>query len=169
MKRVLVFFTLLIVVGCSPSTLTRSKAKKLIEAQGFFQPHNVTFKPTTSEWNSLRAAGFAAPARWAADGFVFTAEGGVIPLVLTESGKKYFALNNGSLVTLTPSSPRVLEVTGITDDATGSANVKVVAYTWSYQFGDLPSPFNSMFKDYPAQSAIAALQLYDDGWRVTHL
>jgi hypothetical protein len=166
MKSIALVLTLLVCVGCDSQTLTRARAKSLIEAQDSFKAQRVSFRPTKAEVDALQSAGFAVTDPKPVD-FFRTQDAAWVGLALSDTGRKFFDKDpaSGGLVTVMPVKTRVLEITGIEDV---SPAIKEVHYEWNYDFQDLPLQLSSILKDYPSQSATQEFRHFDDGWRVSH-
>ncbi len=69
-----------------------------------------------------------------------------------------------------PVSPKLLEVTGITDGPEGQPGTsKVVDFTWKLDLDSYPPEVRDLLPDATPQEGQATLKLYDDGWRVVEL
>lgn len=136
-------------VGCGNSTLTRGKAKGLIDRAPNF---------ATTDLIPINGIAFAK----GVEDNVFVGRA----RQPSEEAKKYFKqVEWGRSIRLTNSVKRVVkEIDGITDGA--QPGWKVVSFTWRYsdvpayviKYGGLQT--NGTFK------GMADLRLYDDGWRI---
>jgi hypothetical protein len=161
-------------ISCGSQSLTRGKAKDIIEATPAYQPQIMEFLITKDVAIAGQEMNFWVPQRGAFQ---------IIFYSLTDEGKKYFSSikpgvnammygqNAGYNVTPTfRIRRRVKEVTGITDfpsPVPGSGGMKVVQYNWIYDEDSMPSEVRKMFASQASGIAGEALfRLYDDGWRL---
>ena len=156
----------LALVGCSSKELTRSKAQQIIEQSDLYKlgKHNIAI--TRDEAIGLVNRHYG---KWV--GF------GVSQLVITEAGKQYFDSMSGEAMAMynpftaplivvpkVPIRPVVVEITGITGEAT---DTKTVDYRWAWESARLPNEVRMLI---PSLLLIhneeTTFKLYDDGWRI---
>jgi len=150
---------LTVAVSCSSGTLTRAKAKTLLETKA---PATVDIYPTADELTAGVQKGL-----W----------------VRTGSYKATALLNNCMVFTdpyrgALSSGPyngsqgskfgiKVVEITGISDASTllgPAGKVKVVGFTYLWDFAGCPDVVRTVFTKPMKHRSL--LQLYDDGWRL---
>jgi hypothetical protein len=162
MKVLIAVVTVLLVCGCSSSkSLTRDKAKQLIESDAGFQ-------------------GLSVPIRLTDQGLQLGIQEGYLtknPYVdvydPTAKGLTVFQAAAGSLGG-TPPQWQVLfvsvpkkRITKINDIEGGDAETtRVVGFEWVADVSSLPTDLQKAFENQPAQIMRRTLILYDDGWRV---
>ena len=169
MKKIGVLLAILLIAGCSSSnTLSRGKAKDILNASYKSNAAPAALKPTPDEVKALVSQGMISVTN-----NVFCRC--QIPAVL-QHGKSFLSGWQGApatggfyLITAQPLKTHVVEVTGITDaPGDSSGHEKVVEYTAAYDFDNAPSEFKTIFKDYPAVALSQKIKLYDDGWRMVN-
>jgi hypothetical protein len=168
----------LFVAGCGPSKdLTRDKAKDLLDS-ALVPEQDVNVFLSPSEFIAGKRLGL-----WG------ESDPGITFYAFTPTGATYFDdrgltryCPSGCVIPLkTPVKPHVIEVTGIADPpfANGNEPVKIVEYTWNYDWSTLPDPLKQLFSNAPEAvnpmsgqpgpwKGHRVLQLYDDGWRVAN-
>lgn len=158
-RLVLAIAFVLLLVGCHSSTLTRGKAKDVIESSDRYKLQKVHVALTNGEFQNLWRAGYLQVRMVM---FQQQLEVGPKGKGLIDSGNLWPGGTNPAIVLSTPLKPHVLEVTGITDGENGS---KIVEYNWNWDFSTQPKELQDFFKDHPVGQDKATLRLYDDGWR----
>ena len=166
MKMSVIFLLVFLCIGCSTSkTLTRDKAKDLLQVE-FKQnpkPGPDTIKLTDAETKELIS-------KHLIENHQYTPT--INTLEILPEGRKYFSnilvIPNGwEVVTAMNNRGHVVEVTGISDDPENpSGNEKIVDFTWTNNWGELPPAIAGVFKNHHPETSKARLRLYDDGWRV---
>lgn len=146
--------------GCDSSrTLTRGRAKDVIEASDTYKLKKHSIELTENEFTNLWRGGylqvrvvfFQRQIEVAPKGKAFFDDAGQMPAMPAQ------------VVTAIPIKPYVIEVSGITEGGTESE--KLVEYTWNWDFKPLPEEVRYFFKDHPPERWKVTLKLYDDGWR----
>lgn len=186
MKRIETVVLLLVltgVVACNSTTLTRSKAKTLIERSPNYGP--VRLSLTEQEIRSGLKSNYLAQFS-VSSGYNILTHGPLFTRTyvrVVPGGEKYFdcpcktaqQFEAGALsgrcatATLAAVQPHVIEVTGITDVPDAMGGGKLAQYTWHYDFDTLPSEIRDSFKSRQPQAWNARFRLYDDGWRLQEL
>jgi hypothetical protein len=149
----------LLLLGCHSSTLTRGKAKNVIESSDLYKLQKARVALTSGEFQNLWRAGYLQVRMVM---FQQQLEVGPKGKGLIDSGNLWPGGTNPSIVLAAPLKPYVLDVTGITDGETGS---KIVEYKWNWDFSTQPKELQDFFKNHPVGEEKATLRLYDDGWR----
>jgi hypothetical protein len=149
------------------TTLTRGKAKGLIEQSSDWQPHQVcAVYPTSAELDDGLSKGL-----WATHTAAFNAT--ALTLSIPTSCFTTYNYYYGYFVSGDGFTKKVLEITGIKDSPSmlgGSPDGKgkVALFTFSFDFAGCPDTVRDVFKTH-AQSGEAIFQLYDDGWRLENI
>jgi hypothetical protein len=160
-------FLLMLLISCSSKDLTRPRVADLIKANAAFAEPVVAL-PLQEEgrlqdnhdagqvegiWTATR--NFGEPTRY----------------TLTTKGREYFARDfsaNESAPLAQAAKRELIEVTGITSPPQGGESLKIATFTWHY--AGLPE----LVAQYTGEEGVthngeAALQLFDDGWRLQEL
>lgn len=157
-------FTLL--AGCSSKELTRPKVSDLINSDARFAGP-VAALPLQQEgrFQQNHDAG-QVEGLWDAR----RAQGNTI-LVLTQKGREVFANDFGvydPAPLTSPAKREIVEVTGITSPPMGGESVKLATFTWRYAgLSDIAARYTG--EQGVVHNGEAALQLFDDGWRLQNL
>jgi hypothetical protein len=182
-ETVVLALALLGVAACNSSTLTRSKAKTLIEGSRNYSPThlNLTEQEIGAGLKSNYLAQFSV-----SSGYNILTHGPLFTRTYVKvgpDGEKYFdcpcktaqqfeaAAISGrcAIATVATVQPHVIEVTGITDVPDAMGGGKLAQYTWNYDFDSLPSEIRDFFKSRQPQAWNARFRLYDDGWRLQEI
>ncbi len=188
MKRIwaVAMFVLLAIAACrSSTTLSRGKAKALIEASRKYNP--VCLALTQEEIKAAQNAKYLTLLT-VSTGYNMLTRGPLFTrtyLRVSPDGEKYFTcpcktpqqFEAGStpwgggcpIQTVASVKPHVTEVSGITDVPDTMGGGKLVEYAWSYDLDGLPSDIRGFFKSRQPQASNARFRLYDDGWRLQEL
>jgi len=157
------------------SDLSRNQAKKVIVKSEKFTPADCKLKLEEPELQGGVREGL-----WSKTANVYNRPD-CSYFALTSEGKVYFRGDNlgsvGCSINVVPyvefAKPlarRVVEVTGITDGPGRlgpPGTVKVVEFTWKWEWGELSDQLKSVVGgEWKEAQAEALLRLYDDGWRV---
>ena len=166
--------------GCSSSSLTREKAKDVIEHSANYKPQSLGLNLKWNEADELIKEGYLD---WKND-LLYGNKTSYYALVISAKGSKYFARCDGYaemiragvvstsirtpfVLLATPVRPAVVAVTGLAD---GPDKTKIVEYQWNWDLSDLPSEIrNVISKESNVRSGKGTLRLFDDGWRVDKL
>jgi hypothetical protein len=165
MRKILVLLSVAAVclTGCStsnPKTLTRSKAKEMLEASKFLDPSKPTISLTKTDMEQGEKAGYWHVQRGTQTDCALTPEGQKV----FSSAACYISPEWGGTVNPTAAlKPKIVEVTGISG---ASATYKEVEFTWTWDWSALPSDAQHIFDGHPPEKQTAAFRLYDEGWRV---
>lgn len=160
--------SLLPMVGCRSSELTRAKAKQILEALDEFK----TARPVTISLTPQEIQLGSNLGLWRTSTNIYM---GFTDLDFTPFGKKFFtssqpglATGNLYVQTAAPHRAYIAEITGVTDAplSGGEHSVKQVEFTWNWDFTDFSENLRPLFKDHPLQARTVTMRLYDDGWRI---
>jgi hypothetical protein len=157
-----VLLLLLLSVGCSSQTLTRAKAKELIEKR---PAEAVTIWTTAEEL----AAG-VQKGLWVKvppSGVVRSETYQATPVLTC---LQFYDQYHGTLTSELKFGIKVGEITGIADAPTvfgPAGTAKIVKFTYTYDFAGCPDVVRTVFTK-PSVHKPALFKLYDDGWRFEH-
>lgn len=161
---------LILLVGCSSSTLTRNQAKAVIEASKEYKEFSSGKNWISLNLQQVEALKNVDCLRWEQYRNMYQTD---TVLTLTDKGKKFFGASQGFLLAggqplgpmvmpLVLFKPLIIEITGIT----GEKEQKIVEYSWCwYPPKSHPEEVRNIFLGYSFKGK-AILGLYDDGWRV---
>ena len=186
MKRIgtVAMVAILGIVGCSSSTtLSRRKAKTLIEASSNYNPVHIGL--TQEEMKAAQDAKYLTQLT-VSSGYNMMTRGPLFTrtyIKVAPDGEKYFSCpcknpqqfeagatwGQCPVSTVATVNPHVIEVTGITDLPGEMGGGKLAQYSWNYDFDSLPSDIRGFFKSRQPQAWNARFRLYDDGWRLEGL
>lgn len=154
----------------SGPTLTKDKAKDIIEATDNYKPRKWAIPLAKTDADSCVARGYL---QWATIGPAGKAS---TVLSVTDKGKQLFDSASGGqvfgspqpdplfAVVAAPIRPHVVEVTDIADGANG---VKIVEYQWNWDGKSQPQEVQDLIlKNQPTGHAKVTLKMSDDGWHV---
>jgi hypothetical protein len=157
----LALFTLL--AGCGSSSLSKGKARELIEASAEFQEHPANVLLTPDDLDAGLRAGY-----WTEQDTISS-----VSMALTAKGSQYFSRIGNQyerfpLATAKPLKPYVVQVTSVVASQNGapssSGPIATVHFTWDYKWQGFPDDLVAMFrKSYPA-SAQANFRYVDGQW-----
>jgi hypothetical protein len=167
-RKLAVLFTctlsLLLFFACSSSkTLTRGKAKDMIEQNDWSRPGIVRFHPTQDEI----AAGMQKGVWKTTPAF------GGTTLEFSPIGKSCFSgysLYYGYFESSTKFGQKI-EVTGITDPpeaafvGSTAGSAKDAEFDWNWDYAGCAAEVREIFKNH-VEKGKARFQLYDEGWRL---
>ena len=173
----------IVLVGCGPSTLSRNKAKTLIEHSDNYKPVHLSL--TQGEMKAAQDSKFLVSFT-VSSGYNLMTRGPLFTrsyVKVAPDGEKYFTcpcktpqdFEGGSawgrcgISTVATVRPKVIDVTGITDLPGEVGGGKLAQYTWTYDTDSFPNEIRGFFKDRQMQSWNARFRLYDDGWRLEGL
>lgn len=155
-----------LLAGCSSKELTRPKVRDLINSDARFAGP-VAALPLQQEgrFQQDHDAG-QVEGLWDAR----RAQGNTI-LALTQKGREVFASDFGvydPAPLASPAKRELVEVTGITSPPMGGESVRLATFTWRYAgLSDIAARYTG--EQGVVHNGEAALQLFDDGWRLQDL
>lgn len=154
----------------SDSTLTKEKAKNIIEASEGYKPHKWPIPLSKTAADACVERGYFQWDTFGSGNKTSTA------LSVTDKGKQFFDSASGGktagskqseplyAVSVVPIKPQVIEITNITDGDGGS---KIVEYQWNWDTKDQPQEVQDLLlANQPANHGKVVVKMDASGWQI---